>query len=162
MPAKCLLDYGSTKMQISREGSIERAHMKILLLFSLLFTQLVMAVDAFNRDNAYITIPSAQTTINPTTTKPYRITPDTLFRTTEPGPAQMRTSQAWSIANEFVFRTSLRNKFVLPASSAGAEGKGGGLYVVAFERKGGGKRLKVQVDIENRTVRIIEGYSPLE
>jgi hypothetical protein len=149
-------------MQIPKEGSIERAHMKILLLSSLLFLQLVMAVDADNRDDDYITIPSAQTTINPTTTKTYRITPDTLFRTTEPGPAQMRTSQAWSIANEFVFRTSLRNEFVLPASSAEAERESGGLYIVAFEPKSGGKRLKVQVDIENRTVHILEGYSPVE
>jgi hypothetical protein len=60
------------------------------------------------------------------------ITPPMLFETRRPGPKEQKSSQAWAVANEFVFRTALRGMVVLPASGV-TPGRTG--YLVRFDGK---------------------------
>jgi len=82
----------------------------------------------------------------------YRLYPNDIYvrDPTHPGPAESMTSRAWSMANEFVYRTALHRLCQLPASAAGPE-KGG--YIVSFERIGGGDELKVFVTHDLKAVK---------
>jgi len=70
------------------------------------------------------------------------VMPPMLYETHQPGPKEQKSSQAWSVANEFVFRTALRTKVVLPASGV-TPGKTG--YLVRFDGKNESADLNVFV-----------------
>src|SRR5438105_11840631 len=82
----------------------------------------------------------------------YRLYPNDIYKTdlAHPGPAALTTSRAWSIANEFVYRTALCRLCHLPASAAGREEDG---YVVSFDRIGGGDPLEILVRHDFKAVR---------
>jgi hypothetical protein len=70
-----------------------------------------------------------------------------------PGPASSLLSSAWSIANEFVFRTALRSEYKLPAG--GSELFANNDAMVTFMPQKGNKELTVLVRRRNRAVEII-------
>lgn len=60
-----------------------------------------------------------QTNLTPQTNVLYTlVTPPMLFETHQPGPKEDTKSRAWKLANEFIFRTSLREQVQLPALKA--------------------------------------------
>src|SRR5437016_14056126 len=61
-----------------------------------------------------------------------------LYRTSQPGPAAVDTSIAWSLANEFVHRTALAKDYILPATSTGPLDEG--WYSVNFAGKLGARQ----------------------
>src|ERR1700674_1283053 len=56
-----------------------------------------------------------------------------------PGPASTEMERAWDMANEFVYRTSLRDRFLLPAYRAGPDDVG---YLMSFKRISKGDDLQ--------------------
>ena len=105
--------------------------------------------------NVIITIESTQSRLQPQTGVTYRIAANWIYKTDDPGPAEIQNSSAWHLANEFVFRTSLRDLFALPASSSGKR-KEDDLYSVTFARKAGGKELMLLVDQKRETIQMKE------
>lgn len=105
--------------------------------------------------NAIVTLESVQSRLVPQTGVTYRISANWIYTTDDPGPANVQNSLAWSLANEFVFRTGLRDILVLPASSSGKR-KEDHFYAVTFERKSGGKHLILLIDPRNETVQMKE------
>ncbi len=101
--------------------------------------------------NGIVTVESTQSRLQPQFGITYRIAANLLYKTDNPGPAEMGTSKVWNLANEFIFRTVLREAFVLPAYSAGKR-KEDDCYIVVFARKGGGKEMKLIVDPKKETV----------
>jgi len=87
-------------------------------------------------------IEARQTDFIPIANTAYRLFPNDIYKhdPKDPGPADATTSRAWSMANEFVYRTALRHQYQLPASAAGPENDG---YVVAFQAMHGRGELKV-------------------
>ena len=69
-----------------------------------------------------------------------------------PGPAQARTSTAWSVANEFIYRTALATLYAVPATQAGP--MKAGWFQVFFNSIDGKSRLVVEVDVEKHLVRL--------
>ncbi|MEW6009115.1 MAG: hypothetical protein AB1629_05745 [Candidatus Omnitrophota bacterium] len=82
------------------------------------------------------------------------IVPPQLHETHEPGPAEQNTYIAWRLANEFVFRTELREYYVLPSQSVGPQ-KSAGEYMVSFVSRKGDKQLIIRVDINKNEATII-------
>jgi hypothetical protein len=78
----------------------------------------------------------------------YNITGSDIFRTSDSGPASRDTSIAWSVANEFVYRTALGKEYSLPASSVGPDGN---RHIAKFTHKQEDKRISVGVNIHTRT-----------
>lgn len=68
------------------------------------------------------------------------------------GPAEQFTGMAWSLANEFVFRSALADVFTLPATTAGPAKPG--WHRVEFVGKDHQSRLRVEVDLARRLVRL--------
>ncbi len=81
------------------------------------------------------------------------ITPPFLYITDKAGPKSIKSSQAWCVANEFVFRTALRNVAVLPACSV-YPGESG--YRMRFEGKEGASDLQVFVREDLKAARWIK------
>ena len=106
--------------------------------------------------NGVVTVESAQTNLQPQTGVTYRIAANWIYKTDDPGPTEIQNSSAWRLANEFVFRTSLRELLALPASSS-EKRKEDDLYSVTFARKSGGKQLILLVDPKYETVQIKKG-----
>ena len=82
----------------------------------------------------------------------YTLLPNTLFKTNESGPAESTTSRAWSKANEFVFRTALRNTVALPSSSVKPNQTG---YIATFKGKNGQPDIKVIVSPDFKAVKLL-------
>jgi hypothetical protein len=93
----------------------------------------------------------------------YRLSADTTHREkafSQHGPAEIKTSMAWSLANEFVHRTALRNVYALPATSTGPfslldSELEGSLYLVSFKQKSSGSQLVLLVSIKQRQIGIV-------
>lgn len=79
-------------------------------------------------------------------------------------PAEGKMYHAWSVANEFVYRTALADEYVLPAHTTDALGDG--VYHVAFAGKHGGGDLLVEVEVhqigEREPVRVLRQSSQQE
>jgi len=71
---------------------------------------------------------------------------------TNPGPAQIDMSRAWSFANEFVYRTALAKDYVVPAGGTGRTRDG--WCQVDFTSKDAKSHLVVEVHIERRVARL--------
>ncbi len=82
------------------------------------------------------------------------ITPPQLHETHEPGPSELNTHIAWRLANEFVFRTELREYYVLPSQSVQSQ-KANGEYTVFFSPKKGDDQLIIRVDINKNEATVI-------
>jgi len=83
----------------------------------------------------------------------YFITGKELYRPPHGGPASGKTWKAWSIANEFVFRTALSKGHVLPAASVGPKGK---KFSAVFNNNNGKQKMIILVDIVKRSAKIEE------
>ncbi len=77
---------------------------------------------------------------------------------TNPGPAQSDMSTAWSLANEFVYRTALAKDYVVPAGGTGRTRDG--CCQVDFTSKDGKSHLVVEVHIERRAARLLATRRP--
>lgn len=86
----------------------------------------------------------------------YEIAVPSLFKADAPGPAEKEPNVAWSLANEFIHRTSLAGKYALPASSVSPDGDG---FKVTFKPLGSEPGITVEVDTKARTV-VLEPTSP--
>jgi hypothetical protein len=69
-----------------------------------------------------------------------------------PGPPEADDSRAWSLGNEFVYRTALAREYSVPAAMTGSASAG--WYRTEFTGKGGRPRLVVEVNLERRVVRL--------
>jgi len=134
---------------------IKMKQIQISMIFfaTILFCGIIMA----GTTNTYnvVTVESTQSRLQPQTGVTYLIVANWIYKTDEPGPAEIKNAYAWSLANEFVFRTNLRELFVLPSLSSGKR-KEDALYLVIFARKAGGKQLTLLVDPKSKTVQIKE------
>ena len=83
----------------------------------------------------------------------YALAGEGLFHAAEPGPAEQKTSIAWSMANEFVYRTSLAEEYALPAQWSSPVRDG--VYQVGFQAKQGQQELLVEVDLGKRTLKLL-------
>jgi hypothetical protein len=91
--------------------------------------------------------PAINRQFKPEAGKDYAIVGEWLFRNPRsdwPGPALPKASRAWSLANEFVYRTALADEYVLPAH--GTRPAGNDVYRVTFAGKHGGEELMVEVE----------------
>jgi hypothetical protein len=106
-------------------------------------------------------IEARQTDMMPPANTYYRLYPNDIYKKDprHPGPASVKTSIAWDMANEFVYRTALRRLCQLPAYAAGAEDGG---YTVSFERIGGSGDLKIFVTDDFKAVKWLEPSSAKE
>lgn len=114
------------------------------ILFIVCFLSFIL-FDCQRTTNLPIVIPCKQTEMIPKPSIHYILTPPDLYITTGPGPAGSSNSQAWKIANEFIYRTSLRHQFKLPSSNSR-------LGIVEFVSKESNEILKVYVNIQDQTV----------
>ncbi len=78
-----------------------------------------------------------------------------LHETHQPGPKEADTFIAWRLANEFVFRTSLRDRYILPSENAGPL-KNEGEFEVVFKEKNQRRPLTVRVNILKNEVSIVQ------
>lgn len=109
---------------------------------AVLLVLMTAAVTASAGTNTVITLASEQTGIIPQTNSLYRLAPPIIYKVRDPGPKEVVTSLAWALANEFVFRTGLRDRCKLPSASARPEKGGTAIY---FQSKDGDKQLRVFV-----------------
>jgi len=109
-----------------------------------------VAISALAQTNDVVTVAAKQTDVIPQTGVLYRLAPGQLYKTSETGPKEQTTSQAWAQANEFVFRTALRDTCVLPASKAIQHKIG--VMVVFQVRPTGKKRVSVFVRNDGETI----------
>ena len=72
-----------------------------------------------------------------------------LFETHQPGPKEKNPSIAWALANEFVFRTALREQCVLPAERVVQHKTG---IMVLFNQNTGKQRTSVFVRSDMKTI----------
>jgi hypothetical protein len=70
------------------------------------------------------------------------VMPPMLYETRQSGPKEQNSSQAWAVANEFVFRTRLRDTVVFPATGVTPAKNG---HLVQFGRKDGKADLHIFV-----------------
>ncbi len=105
-----------------------------------------------------VRIEGLQTNLVPVLRTVYLIAGPDLYKSPEPGPASHQLGIAWRIGNEFVFRTSLRGKYKLPAGRSqlllDSAGQQNGDALISFRPKEGDKELTVLVHWRNRTVEI--------
>ena len=132
---------------------MKQIQITVMFFATILFCGIVMA--GITNTNNVVTVESTQSRLQPQTGVTYRLVGNWTYKTDEPGPAEMRNAYAWSLANEFVFRTNLRELFVLPSLSSGKR-KEDALYSVTFARKAVGKQLTLLVDLKSETVQIKE------
>jgi hypothetical protein len=99
-----------------------------------------------------VRIDGLQTNLFPVLGNLYLIAAPDLYKPPHPGPALSQLSRAWSIGNEFVFRTALRAKYKLPAGSSRLLQNGDAL--ISFTREEGGKELTVLVHLRSNTVEL--------
>jgi len=76
-----------------------------------------------------------------------------LYETHQPGPKEEGSSQAWALANEFVFRTILREQCILPSTKVIPHKIG---YMVFFAHKTGGDQTLVFIRSDMRTIEVKE------
>ena len=114
---------------------------------SLLLASAVLS--ALSDTNTFVVVDAKQTDIVPQAGLLYRLAPGQLYATTEPGPKERDKSMAWSTANEFVFRTALRNQCALPGTGAIQHKTG---VMVLFEKKESGKKLHVFVRSDKQAI----------
>ncbi len=97
-----------------------------------------------------IQIEPKQTTLIPQTKVLYTlIIPPMLYETDEPGPREKAKSIAWKLANEFIYRTSLREKVQLPALKAVQHKIG---VMVVFSQKDSKKKIHIFVRSDMKTI----------
>jgi hypothetical protein len=105
-----------------RDSSLTLGRMKKVL--SVIFVVFSAALTSGAEGSAPVAIASEQSEFLPREGVRYEIIGRRLYRSDDPsnpGPASVITSHAWSEANEFVYRTALRKKCRLPAGSTGWE-----------------------------------------
>ena len=105
-------------------------------------------------DKSTTAISVAQSGLAPIAGTTYRvIVPPKLYETHQPGPKGQATSQAWSLANEFVFRTALRETCILPSEKVIPHKIG---YMVVFKHKNGDRQTRIFVNADLRTLEMKE------
>lgn len=109
---------------------------------------------SLNLPNGYIEL-IEQIDIIPKPGNLYVLAGNSLYETKDPGPSAIGTSIAWGLANEFVYRTGLRNVYKLPAQSVRSTQQAD-WYEVEFESQNGDKTIRIQVDVQSRTLELIE------
>ena len=94
------------------------------------------------KTNAVVILTAHKSEAIPQTNTLYRIAPPALYQTRLPGTKEVAASLARSLANEFVFRTGLRNTYHLPCTTARHQQCG---TIVSFNSKDCKKQLHVFV-----------------
>src|SRR5205823_155429 len=150
------------RRQQEGESAIEEALMRIFILA--LMAMLVFAgpacveqkdVKLGSGESQPPEIEARQSDMMPKANTYYRLYPNDIYKkdSSQPGPASVKTSIAWDMANEFVYRTALRRLCQLPANAAGPDDGG---YMVTFERIGGSGELKIFVTGDFNAVKWVE------
>jgi len=157
MPTRCSRILGEpcgfTSILSTFVGS--KKQMKILQILIVLAAgslALSSAIAESSNTNSVVILESVKSKLQPQTNVIYKIAPNWIYKTDNPGPPEFETAHAWSLANEFVFRTGLRDSLDLPAQSAGKQHKD--LYSVTFGTRNNGKEVVLFVDPKAGTVRL--------
>lgn len=124
-----------------------------------------MGVHAAAESNTVYVIGTNSPDFRPKNQEWYGLTLQTTYRNTDsnnPGPPGLKESEAWDLANEFVYRTALRRIYRLPASSlspcslidAQTEAESH-LYVVCFKHQSSERQLVLLVNAKKRQIGVM-------
>ncbi|MBN2382824.1 hypothetical protein JXQ70_08075 [bacterium] len=105
-------------------------------------------------DGEPVEIESAQSNFEPKAGVWYQLIGNDIYeQNSDPGPAELYNGMAWDLANEFVFRTNLKNIYSLPARTSGFAKENNPekkhIFIVEYESKKEGTRLKILVDLQD-------------
>ena len=138
---------------------LRKAVRLIGLLTSVGFVRAVCIAANTNGPTQTVSIASVDTNRVPVAGVVYSVPPPNLYSNdwrTEPGPAHLHLGLAWSTANEFVFRTALRERYKLPGGSS--IWNTNGTAVISFSPLRG--KGEIRLLVRERTVEIIPQIEP--
>ena len=106
-------------------------------------------------DESYTQLPPVQSDLIPHLGTTYFISPPWIYKSTgDPGPTESGMNTAWSLGNEFVFRTLLRKYSTMPA--AGVVPRSNGWFIVGFKRPDGKDGVMIEININSNIVMLTE------
>jgi len=82
-------------------------------------------------------------------------TPPFLYHSRKSPEKDDPSRQAWHLANEFIFRTALRETVVLPSSSLTWVGS---VCIVTFQTRKGAEDVRLMIDVTDQSVCIVESF----
>ena len=104
-------------------------------------------------------LPPVQSELMPTIGTYYLMRPPDVYKAIgEPGPANSKMNTAWSLGNEFIYRTILRADVNLPYTSVGLISND--LYTVGLMNSEGRMLGALTVNITNHAVMLSEWKQP--